>query len=80
LILDLKAPGRGHWTVRAQYGGKRRDIGLGSLEHIGLADARAAAGEIRKQARGGLDPLAERKKEQVIVPTFPRRWRIDHRR
>ena len=32
LILDLKAPGRGHWTVRAQYGGKRRDIGLGSLE------------------------------------------------
>ena len=70
LILDLKGPGRGHWTVRVQYGGKRRDIGLGSLEHIGLADARAAAGEIRKQARGGLDPLAERKKEQVVVPTF----------
>lgn len=70
LILDLRAPGRGHWMVRVQYGGKRRDIGLGSLEHIGLADARAAAGEIRKQARGGLDPLAERKKEQVIVPTF----------
>ena len=70
LILDLKAPGRGHWTVRVQYGGKRRDIGLGSLEHIGLADARAAAGEIRKQARSGIDPLAERKKEQVIVPTF----------
>ena len=32
LILDLKAPGRAHWTVRVQYGGKRRDIGLGSLE------------------------------------------------
>lgn len=70
LILDLKAPGRGHWTVRVQYDGKRRDIGLGALTHVSLADARTAAGEIRKQARAGLDPLAERKKEQVIVPTF----------
>lgn len=70
LILDLKGPGRGHWLVRVQYGGKRRDIGLGSLDHIGLADARAAAGEIRRQARSGIDPLAERRKEQVIVPTF----------
>jgi hypothetical protein len=70
LLLDLKGPGRGHWMVRVQYGGKRRDIGLGSLEHIGLADARAAAGEIRKQARGGLDPLAERREEQAVVPTF----------
>ena len=55
LILDLKAPGRGHWMVRVQYDGKRRDIGLGALTHISLADARTAAGEIRKQARAGLD-------------------------
>lgn len=70
LILDLKGPGRGHWVVRVQYAGKRRDIGLGSLDSLGLADARAAAGEIRRQARSGIDPLAERRREKVVVPTF----------
>jgi hypothetical protein len=70
LVFDLKGPGRGHWTIRLQYGGKRRDTGLGSLEHIGLADARVSAAEICKQARCGLDPLAERKMEQLIAPAF----------
>ena len=37
LILDLKAPGRRHWVVRVQYGGKRRDIGLGESNVIGAS-------------------------------------------
>ncbi len=37
-------------NVRMQYGGNRCDIGTGSLEHIGLADARAAAGYLRPRS------------------------------
>lgn len=70
LFLDPKAPGRGHWMIRVQFGGKRREIGLGSLEHVGLADARADAGGIRRQVRCGPDLVAMLKKEQMTVSTF----------
>ena len=70
LMLDLTGQGKGSWLLRIQIAGKRRDIGLGSLQHISLAEAREAAAEMRKQARAGLDPLLERKKAQKKVPTF----------
>ena len=70
LILDLTGVGKGHWTLRIQIAGKRRDIGLGPIELVSLAEARDAAAEMRKQARAGLDPLLERKKAQRQVPTF----------
>ncbi|MCW1384847.1 tyrosine-type recombinase/integrase [Novosphingobium sp. KCTC 2891] len=70
LILDLAGAGKGSWMLRIQIAGKRRDIGLGSLDFVSLAEARDAAAELRKQARAGLDPLLERKKAQRKVPTF----------
>ncbi|NML94017.1 Arm DNA-binding domain-containing protein [Novosphingobium olei] len=70
LILDYSGPGKGSWTLRIQVAGKRRDIGLGSLEFMSLSQARDAAGEMRKQAKAGLDPLIERRKAQRKVPTF----------
>ena len=63
LILVLSGPGRGSWIVRVQSRGKRRDVGLGSLEHVSLAEARYSATAIRKQVRARLDPVAERKRE-----------------
>ena len=70
LILNLMSPGRGSWMVRVQANGKRRDIGLGALADIGLGEAREAARKIRKDTRAGIDVLAERKKERIMVPTF----------
>ena len=70
LILVLSGPGRGSWIVRVQSAGKRRDVGLGSLEHVSLAEAREAAMATRKQIRAGLDPIAERNRERQVVPTF----------
>ena len=70
LILNLISPGRGSWMVRVQANGKRRDIGLGALADIGLGEAREAARKIRKDTRAGIDVLAERKKERIVVPTF----------
>ena len=78
LILVLSGPGRGSWIVRFQSSGKRRDVGLGSLEHVSLAEARYAATAIRKQVRAGLDPVAERKREQRVVPTFREAARLVH--
>jgi integrase len=70
LFLDLTGPGRGSWMLRVQMGGKRRDIGLGPLKAVSLADARDSAFEMRRKVAQGIDPVAERKKERLIVPTF----------
>lgn len=72
LYVDVAPGGARTWIVRVQSSGKRRDIGLGSLKLIGLADARTAAADIRRKVRAGGDPVAERReaKRKVEVPTF----------
>ena len=70
LILRLTAPGRGNWVLRIQSNGRRHDVGLGSLNDIGLAEAREFARRLRKDAKAGTNILVERKKEREAVPTF----------
>lgn len=70
LMLVIGTDGSRKWVVRLQKDGKRRDIGLGSALDVSLADARDAAESIRKQLRSGLDPVEERRKAAVKVPTF----------
>lgn len=70
LMLQIGAGGARSWILRAQSGGKRRDFGLGSAKWVSLADAREAAGEIRRQLAKGIDPIAERKREREVIPTF----------
>jgi integrase len=70
LILDVSSSGRGSWVVRIQSGGKRRDIGLGSLSTLSLADAREEAARVRREVRSGVDPVAERKKVRELIPSF----------
>ena len=70
LILDIGKSGLGSWIVRVQVGGRRRDIGLGSLSGLSLGQARDAAAQIRRDAKAGIDVVAARKREQNIIPTF----------
>jgi integrase len=76
LILCIKPgkPGQSSggrsWLYRIQSGGTRREYGLGSARDVTLAEAREAAAVIRKQARAGLDPLAEKRKVSARMPTF----------
>lgn len=70
LFLELNGKGSGRWLLRIQSGGRRRDIGLGSLKSVSLADARDAAFLTRKKIAQGIDPVAERKEERLIIPTF----------
>jgi len=85
-VRNIKRPGRYHdgnglclfvddsgakrWLLRTVIAGKRRDIGLGSVQLVSLADAREEAARLRKSARAGGNPLAERRRERVTVPTF----------
>jgi len=70
LFLEVKPGGGRSWVLRAQYGGKRRDIGLGALRSVSLGDAREAAYQIRRQIARGLDPVAERRRERQVMPNF----------
>ena len=58
------------WILRTVVAGKRCDIGLGSTALVSLAEAREEAARLRRMARRGEDPLAERRRERLTVPTF----------
>lgn len=70
LYLEVSSSGAKRWLVRTVVQGKRRDIGLGSARLVSLAEAREHAHSIRKAARSGGDPVAERRREQGRQLTF----------
>ena len=56
--------------LRTVVKGKRCDIGLGGVSLVSLQEAREQAVRLRKIARAGGDPIAERRHERRTVPTF----------
>jgi hypothetical protein len=70
LYLVVDPSGAKRWLLRLMAQGRRRDIGLGGVNLVSLADAREQAQQYRKIAREGGDPLAERRKAKNIAPTF----------
>ena len=70
LMLNIAAGGAKSWMLRARVDGKRRDIGLGSVKLVTLAEARAKAHELRREIANGVDPVAEKRKAKETVPTF----------
>lgn len=70
LYLIVDPSGAKRWVLRTVVMGKRSDIGLGGFSIVSLAEAREEATRLRKIARQQGDPLAERRKEQRVVPTF----------
>ena len=70
LYLVVEKTGSKRWMLRTVVQGKRRDIGLGGVTLVSLAEAREKALTYRKSAREGGDPVAERKQVAKVVPTF----------
>lgn len=67
LYLATTAPGGAvsrRWIFVYQRNGKRREMGLGSLREVTLANARAAAAKARDDLRRGIDPIDARKAER----------------
>lgn len=74
LYLLVSPNGSKSWMLRIMANGPkgwaRRDIGLGSLADYTLEEARERARELRKAAKAGRDPTAERDSELKRIVTF----------
>lgn len=71
--LYLVVPGRGrsYWALRFTSNGKRKQMTLGSVDDLSLADARVAAALKMKQLREGLDPLVAKKEPSTALAPSP---------
>ena len=69
LYLYVQPTGTRSWIQRLAIRGRNRELGLGSVALISLAEAREQALANRKLARSGGDPLAEKRRTQG-VPSF----------
>src|SRR5687767_6016585 len=78
LYLIVDPSGAKRWVLRTIVQGRRRDIGLGGLRLVSLAEAREKAATYRRIARSGGDPLEQRRREGVKVPTFADAARATH--
>lgn len=65
LHVQVSPTGARSWVLRVLIGSKRRDIGLGGLVEVTLAEAREQARKFRAMIREGIDPLAERRKARA---------------
>lgn len=70
LSLLLSDSRKGYWVLRATIKGRRRDIGLGTVELVTLKEAREIALDMRRDIQRGIDPITERRKDEIKIPTF----------
>ena len=70
LYLVVDDTGARRWALRTTVHGRRREIGLGPASLLSLGDAREQARALRKVARAGGDPIAERDKDKRASLTF----------
>lgn len=70
LYIVVSNTGSKKWILRTVVQGRRTDIGLGGHSTTTLAEAREEAARMRKIARSGGNPLDDRRKARVTVPTF----------
>ena len=60
LYLTISESGSKSWLLRIVVRGRRRDMGLGSVDLVSLEEARDLARQYRRIARSGGDPLLDR--------------------
>ena len=77
LYLRITRPGYKLWTFRYQIAGRAREMTLGPVTDLGLAEARDLADAARRLARDGRDPIevrrqsiAEHRLEELRLVTF----------
>ena len=69
LYLYVQPAGTRSWIQRLVIRGRKRELGLGSVHLVSLAEAREQALANRKLARAGGDPLVD-KRRLAAVPSF----------
>lgn len=63
LYLQNRPHGGRSWLFRFTHDGKQHWMGLGSVEHVSLKEAREQAEQCRVELRQGINPLAKRNRE-----------------
>jgi hypothetical protein len=72
LWLRVGRSGSKSWAFRYMLNGKAREMGLGGLAKVGLADARKKAAPLRLLLADKVDPLEHRKLEKMRTRSRPR--------
>lgn len=67
LYLVVPSRGRAFWALRFTSNGKRKQMTLGFIDDLALANARAEAALKMKQLREGLDPLVAKKEPYTAL-------------
>jgi integrase len=67
LLLQIRPSGSRYWVYRTHIAGKRCNIGIGSTGEYTLAGAREEARELRRQVRGGRNPIEERRQQRKTM-------------
>src|SRR5260221_14600948 len=65
LYLRVGRGGAKSWAFRFMRGGIAREMGLGGVTKVSLAEARKKAIDLRLQLSNGIDPLAHRQSERA---------------
>lgn len=65
LYLQATPPEGKSWVLRTKFHGKPSYIGLGGADLVSLVEACEEALRLRKIARSGGNPLAERRREVI---------------
>src|SRR5438874_11499329 len=69
LYLLVSPAGTKSWIFRYQLAGKRRDMGLGPVSELSLAQARDVAREARRLVRDSVDPIEARRTKRAAAET-----------
>jgi len=67
LWLVTKGTGR-YWIFNYSLHGRRREMGIGPLHSVSLAEAREAAHKAREKVRAGIDPIRAKHEDQAASP------------
>jgi integrase len=67
LYLSVNKNGAKSWIFRYKMNDKRREMGLGALHALSAVDARAKAAELKTFVARGVDPLEQRRSEQLAA-------------
>ncbi|MDB5318315.1 MAG: site-specific integrase [Rhodospirillales bacterium] len=69
LWLQVRSADQRSWLFRYALHGKARQMGLGPLVDVSLAEAREAAGACRRLVREGMDPIEKRRTDRIGAAT-----------
>lgn len=67
LYLQVTGSGAKTWIFRFQIAGRRRDMGLGALSTVTLAEARQKAQDAHQLVAAGIDPIEHRARQEAAV-------------